>query len=1148
MHRPQWIAQTASLDQVVRHAVNNHSDSRNGSGGGGTFQSTSLLSSSALDGVSAASAVSRLVVQGSPSASVAQTPTVQAIHVLCHRFLETYATPEALARDTAWWSTEAARLHAAHFDGNAHTDIPGEAPPAAPGGWGEFIRHIVEVMESTHHIATAQRLEDSVPALSLPPMRQADTPGEVNVMQLSSEVQNGGWESLELLDSSPHGDEAAAAMHRDEECLRVIEAALQSDAHHCEEAEQLDSLRYLLKHRPELIVQSENVVDLERMVIDRACSQMKSGWLEAALSLFLFLPPRAQMDMVHAASSAVTTLACTGEPPGLLLVGFLHRLLLELPHGWLPLLDNEVTEVFVRVLRDVAVPFGRLLDELDPHAVWLERWSARPSFALSLDAVLRSHRSLVDDLAAQLPSSHATCVLLCLLPQLSECIVPQDPSTASSQQPWPRMFHALLQLLCGEIWMDAGVYDAGAHSLCRCAGALPPAEKEKCLDVVSRAVLDWVPTADSPAHDAQLAFALRLLATLLTGDGEQALWCSPLTWKLVDGPLFTQSRAWLLTRQRRLPSTQMLSRALQQDVVDVVRECWTRLLQAHTPKLPATLAAVVKDACDGGSAFRWTELVRVSTTVAGWAALQPYMYTIADGITHMPARWAELLHAIVEVGGGTLERSSEMGVVSTSSIHTSDKKTSRASACLRSLTPHGVALLLRWSTCPLAREGLAEAARDASLAFLRGSPHEAAQRMRWPLLWPVEAYPKVGCSDLSLIEDAFEVARAARAGACYQSIHLLLRSTALPSDDGADGCDPGRELLEELWGQLVDLWLAPAQLTPDSAGSGSLSVVPANRLPFGEDTLLTLLCAMALSVLVRPSAEFRAWFDPTVAQRRIRQLRHLCEERRGVDPVYFMVRFITSGKGRKRLPAIFLEGFEAELTVDAVCDVSSFTEGEAMPAGDISAAAAAATAEEEVQHPQAMLLHSSSGCSPPALEAEARTATPSPKFEVLESVARVLLANRAALRVTRQEVEQCLARRSADEWASYADTEARVLSVCAELEEQHSASAALLSSAHVDILFLVSLCLHSWLSLPATHSTPARRKLYWAALGFFSEHGIAAYDALVARSIALHVERAARESAGFVKEAALFPLSRPIPLPSALFAHLLVRPFALVTS
>ncbi|KAG5474588.1 hypothetical protein LSCM4_03761 [Leishmania orientalis] len=1127
MHRPPWSTQTASLDQVVRHAASSHSDSRGSSGGGGTFKSSSLLSSSALDGVSTAAAVSRLVAQGSPSAPVAQTPTVQAMRVLCHGFVERYDTPAALARDTAWWSRKAAELHAAHSEGDMYTHMPGEVPSATAEGWSEFIRHITEVIESTHHITSVQRLEDAAPASSLSPMQKADVSGEVDVLQLGGEVQNGAWESLDILDSSPHGDGAAAAMHRDEECLRVMEAAIRSHDHHRdEEAEQLDSLRYLLKHRPELIVQHESLADLQKTVIDRACLQMKSGWLEAALSLFLSLPPRAQLDMVHAAVSAVSTLTRTGDPPSLFLVGFLHRLLVELPQGWLPLLDYEVTEVLVRVLRDVVVPFGGLLSEVDPHAVWLERWSARPSFDLSLDAVLHSHRSLVGELAAQLPSSHATCVLLCLLPQLSKRIEPQDPSKSSSQQSWPGLFCALLRLLCDEVWLDAGVYDVGANSLCCCAGALPPADKENCFDVASGAVLDWAPAAASPADVARFAFALRLLATLLADAGDQALWCSQLTWKLVDGPLFSQSRALLLAQKQRLPSSQALFRALHLNVSEVVRECWTRLLQAHTPKLPAALAAVVKDARDGGSAFRWTELVWVSTTLAGWAALQPYICTVADDINHTSAHWAELLNAIVEVGGSALD---------TTSTGTSDGKKTHVSGFLRSLTPYSVALLLRWSTCAAAREGLAEAARKASLASLRGSPHASGRRMRWPLLCPVEAYPKVGWSDLSFLEDAFAVARATRAGACYQSIHLLLQALTLPADDGVDGSDSGPELLEEIWGQLVDLWLAPAQLAPDSAGSDGFSAAPRNRLPFGEDSLLTLLSAMALCVLVRPSAEFRAWFDPAVSQRRIRQLRQLCEERRGVDPVYFMVRFITSGKGRKRLPAILLDGFEAELTVDAVCDVDSFTEGEALPAGDVNAAAA--TAEEEVRQLQAMLIHSSSRCSPPP-----------PRSEALAAVARVLLANRTALRVTREEVRLCLARRSVEEWASYANTEARVLSVCAELEHHHSACAALLFSAHVDIVFLASLCLRSWLGLSVTHSTHARRKLFWTALQCFSEHGIAAYDALVARSIALHVERAARESAGFVKEAALFPVSRPIPVPSALFAHLLVRPFALATN
>ncbi|GET89943.1 hypothetical protein, conserved [Leishmania tarentolae] len=1145
MHRPLLPTQSASLDEIVRHAAGGHSNNRKDSGGVDTGASMSILSYSAPNGVSTAAVVSRLAVESGSSVLLAQTPTAQAMHVLCRGFIETYETPEALAQDTAWWSGEVACLHAAHTEGKYLTRVPAEVPSGMVG-WGEFLRHMTEVVESTHHITSAQRQEDAMPALPLSPMRKPDASGELNVLKFGSEGQNGGWESLDILDSSPHGGGAAAAMHRDEECLRVLEAAMQRPTHHDEEeAELIDSLRYLLKHRPELIAQHENFADLQQAVIDRACLHEGSGWTEAALSFFEALPPRAQLDFVHATISAVGSPGRTGKPAGLSLVGFLRRLLMELPQGWLPLLDYEVTEVFTRVLRDVVVPYGRLLSDVDPRAAWLEKWACRPSFALSLNAVLHSHQCLLDDLVAQLPSPHAACVLLYLLPQLSECTEPHGPSTSLPQKRWPALFRTLLELLCGEVWPDTSFYELGAHALCRCAGSLPPAEKEASFDVASKVVLGWAPAMAAPSYEAQLVFTLRLLATLLADADEKALWCCPRAWKLLDGPLFSQSRALLLTQLGRRPSAHSLLPAPLFDITNAVHECWTRLLQVQPRKLPTALAAVAHDVCGGGSAFRWTELVWVSTTLAGWTALQPYMQSLKEGVTRQSACWGELLDAIVEVGGGAFDSTSEMWAASATSISTSTKKKLHSPGCLRSLTPYSVALLLRWSTCAVARDGLAGAARDASLAILRGSPHAESQRMRWPLLLPVEAYPQAGWSDLSFGEDAFGAARAARAGACYQSIYLLLGSIALPGDDGGGGGgQSGRELLEEIWGQLVDLWLEPAQLTSDLSSSAVSCTVPTNRPPFGEDSLLTLLSGMALCVLVRPSAEFRAWFDLAVAQKRIRQLRRLCEERNGVDPVYFLVRFLTSGKGRKRLPAILLDGFEAELTVDTVCDVDSFTEGEALPTGEI----ASAVTEEETQQLQAMIRRLLSSHSMPPSK-EKTSVVPHPHYsEAVAAVARSLLVNRTALRVSWHDIELCLARRSPEEWASFVNTEARVLSVCAQLEKEHSASTALLSSAQVDTVFLVSLCLRSWLGLPTTHTTPSRRKLYWTALQCFVERGIAAYDVLVARSIALHVERALRESSAVVKEAVLFPVSRPVPLPSALFTHLVVRPFALVMS
>ncbi|KAG5500351.1 hypothetical protein JKF63_03443 [Porcisia hertigi] len=1149
MHFPPRANHTESLDDVVRRATNGPSGiCSSSSGGGGAVSFTSLLPSSVVDGVSTAAVVSRLAAQGGSSAAVASTPTVRAIRWICDRYLETYEKTEELARDTTWWSREAARLRAAHIEGKSQLHVPCEAPFAKGRGWNELMRRAFDVMESSHHTAAvAWQEEDTRSPSSLSSSKEkTNMSGEVNVLQFESDLQPGVWESLEILDTSTPGGAVSAAMRRDEECLRTLEAAIRSPTNHLfDETEQLDSLRYLLKHRPELIVQHESFADLQRIVVDRVCLSEGGCWTETALSLFQALPPRAQLDFVYAVVSAVRSLAGAEEELSAIPVGFLHRLLVELPQGWLPLLDHEVTDVFVRVLTDVVVPFGKSLSNVDPHATWLALWWARPSLSLSVETILKSHRSVVDDIAAQLPSPHAACVLLWLLPQLSECGEAQSLSAFSSLQSWQELYHTLLRLLCEPVWRDSGVYLVGAPALCRCAGSLSPTDKGSCLEVTSKVVLGWDPAVASPVDDAQFSFALRLIATLLTSSGEKAMWCSTHMWGLLDGPLFAKSQELLITRGRQLTSPHVSFRTVTLEVSDVVRECWTRLLEVHTPNLPNTLASVINDVWGSGGSFRWSELVWISTTVAGWAAIKPYVEAFRDDVTRSPPHWEELLNAIVEVGGGALDTTSKFWACPTTSRLPVEKREPCGSGCVRSLTPYGVALLLRWSTCTAARDGLAEAARNASRALLRLSPHTVGRRMTWPLLWPVEVYPQVGGSDVFFSEDAFSVARAARAGVCYQSIYLLLESTALPAGGRTGRCDSSREPLENIWGQVADLWLDPAQLTQDSASNDDSSAGTINRPPFGEESLLTLISSMALCVLVRPSAEFRMWFDPAVAQQRIRQLRRLCEERRGVDPIYFMVRFITSGKGRKRLPAILLDGFEAQLTIDTVCDVDNFAEGEALPIGDITAVTSTEEEEEEVRQLQLHTLHVLSGLDPSACETKVPAPFPTRLSETLAAVIRTLLVNRTSLRLTWQDIEKCIVRRSAEEWALYANTDARVLAVCEQLEQHHSASILLMSSAHVDVVFLVSLCLRSWLALSTTHTTPARRKLYWTALQYFTEHGILAFDVLLARSIALHVERALRESAAFDNGAVIFPVSRSIPLPSALFSFLLVRPFSL---
>lgn len=1152
MQQQPWPGSALSLDQVVRRAAvgAGHREGSHQSAGA----STSVLFASAhLDTVAAvatAASVSQLAADGSAqTTALTQTATVQALQALCRSFVARCAAggEAGLAADTAWWSGEAARLHAANAGGEL-TDAAAAAgaPPSASPGWSDFMRQASEVLESTHHIAAVRRQEDATATPSVSQRPRPDAAADVNVLQLgSSGAVNGAWESLEMLESTELGNgvsSSSPAMHRDDAALRAVEAAVRGGATRAsEEAEVLGSLAYLLKVRPELIAQHEDSAELQRWLMDCLCRHADPGWADAALALFHALPPRSQLDFTYTVIAALSDEPRTSAGAATAhthVLRLLQRVLAELHQVWLPLLDSEVTELFVRLVDEVLVPFAALFDEVDPSPLWLSQWASRPSFVLTMDTLIRNRPDLVHALTEELPHVHAAVVLLIALPLLS---LDAAGAPAPAPVPWQDLFRRFLRLLCGEPLTAPAALEVAAHRMGLCVGKLTPADKADVFEAASAAMRRWSPAEASPQRNAQFVFALRLLTRLLVEPGGVEPWCSSPMWQVVDTQLFAKTRALVQACQERppLPAPKLFV-ASTLDVVTVVRRCWARLLRAHADRLPQALATSVRDVwgasptpAKGSNLLRCRELVQMSTTLPGWAALRPHVAAAAGATTHAAAHWADLLAAIVDVGGGAGAAPLASPTPAAATPRRPGKPRRRSHSCLRILTPRGVALLLRWATCAAACDGLCEAARAASVAFLRTTAHAAHRRTRWPLLWPVETYPSAGPADLSAAEDAFDHASATRAGACYQSVHLLLRAVMVSSSNGDDAT-----FFEESWGQLTDLWLAPAQLSSDAP----VPERPVNRPPFGEASLLTLLATTALCVLARPAVEFRAWFDPVVAEPRIRQLRRLCEERRGVDPVYFMVRFITSGKGRKRLPAILLDGAEAELTVDTVCDVDSFTDGEALPAGDL--ASAGCTAQEAQE-----LLMSALGPSPMSslLAADTNTAaagTACPSDPVVKLV-RALLANRAALRVTAMDVEQCLARRDAEEWACFADTDTRVLAVCALLEQQYPACVAMLTSGHMDVVFLVNLCLRSWVELPPTHSTPARRKLCWTALQYFCDHGVAAYDGLIARSIAAHVEKSQRECAGVVKEAVVFPVSRPLPLPSALFVLLLVRPFAL---
>ncbi|KPA85546.1 hypothetical protein ABB37_01816 [Leptomonas pyrrhocoris] len=1246
MHHLSSFHDTPSLDDVVQQAVQHHSSS----GGGGA--STSTPPSSALH-----AALTQLTDSNSSlSSELTRTPTVQALHKFCRTFVERYHTPDTLLLDTAWWASEAARLRGGEA---SSSNRPPQLPLSATlttAEREELLLRTVRLLRATHQskkptevygggntvAAGGARHLDITAGGSLsshPPHH--DVGGDVNVLQFDDpplmNEQEGNWESVELgggTDLQRSGG-MQGRVSQEGECLHVLETWIEDmlngdgkaeDAKEHLEASRLESLEYLLHHRPELVTRHAELFTLQHLVAVSTCSNPSGHWAATAFTFFQALPARAQLDFLHHVIENLRDGRPRTEDSDVLLMTFVQQLLHEFPENWLPLLDSEVTGVFLGVVSCVVVPFAAVLGQVDAEAVWLAQWCMRPSFMLASDALIDTHPLVVRELLTEVASSsHAVCVLLHLLPAMCRRSDGGDGGAPAALTPaggeateakeheahepsWAAPFHALQHLLSeSPPRFTRAVYELGSRTLCACATQLPPQAKERCITDLTDVLLQWpsqgkedAVSAATAAAEAPFLFSFRLYTELLCETSEAEPWCPDSVWGSLDVPMRTQMQlaATAAAADSALhPRNAAEPSAFASETLEALQHCWSRILCCRASKLPHALAALVEDVAASCAdvpdsptrLFTWNTLIAVSSTLCGWSALQPHLPRLARGLSSCSSagRWAPLLQAILEVSGSVALAS----VTPISRTHSRTPSSSRKSSASRSprtpayrhvdfLSPRCVALLLRWCTFAEARAGLVVASREAALYFYHCTQRPDAKGSRkksktptprstkqWPLLWPVEAYPQSGHTDLSCNEDTTASAHHVRSLACYESLALFLACTALPvvqrAPSVADDAENDAEALVGVWQQLEDLWLAPALLLHEGEvppRTTALSTPPlatglVNYPPFAEDSLLTLLCALALCILIRPSAEYEAWLSPGVAQQRLRPLRRLCVARRGVDPVYFMVRYITSGKGRKRLPAILLDGCEAELTVETVIDVSDFTEGEDLPGGEV-ALSVSEDAVNELLTASFLAVKSMAKNSPTQNDcagADGRSGSSGEKDLLLwpsevMTLARTLLGHKHALRTTPTALQQLLASRTVSEWTEFMQHDERALALSKVLGTSHPAVLAILRGAHVDVVYLASLCVAGWLWPPATHLTSARRKLCWAALQYFSHHGIAAYDGYVARNLAAHVERVYHENLSGVSEAVIFPQSRALPLPSSLFVLLLVRPFTLAVA
>lgn len=1057
---------------------------------------------------------------------------------------------------------------------------PSDGFPVQPATWKSLTQRANTILLETHYTSShVERAAENGPSSVLvPPPATAVRPAAeaADVLRLDDGVDP--WEALECDDVSLLGATGGELGYKKQvDALRIIDLFVStaepsggpwSNATGTPSSslsvtppslEVLQAIQYTLDRRPELLTQHAAADVLLSGVVSAALQATEAG-ISVAKGLYKVLPGRMQLWFVQLlleqlqpppqSVSSSSEKERYGESAGRIFQearsDFLFGIIAELPQSWHTLVDSEVEELFCVVMEKWIFSELGFLEVVDPTATWLAQWCTRPAMEGILRRFTACNSPYIRRLKSLLPSSHTAAVLLLLLSSSFTIEVGELPpfptiSSTESRAVLLDVFHRLTRLFSSDTSLPPELYTCAADSLLRCLSSLMPSEQD-VVGVMYEEFFTAVLTADEAMCPAQAQLLLQLLCFILLHYSEQQ-WMTAAEWQRVDGEL-----------------SQRLDRLI--DVADTDTPCvpasslclfWRQLLPRHWSSLPTISSYTVAHLLGTSSSFfaassstdAMSVVISLSSTALGWSYLIEQLYrhcqSSADRKCNgrgsgLRIQYGRLLRGILFFDAESLRQPEKEDDEDDDRDKSKRRRSdgSRGSLTARLIPMTVVERLLRWCSCSILREGLQRAARELCQRRLEAQDgqnfHERGEAA-YLLPCPLEELPAAIAPSLAYFELTVGQDQAIHHIGLYQAVATLLCSAALPppswqTDASGDPGAASSPVLERILGQVQQLWMYDPPV-----GDGSTVV---NCPPYGEDSLLYLLSAAVLLLLTSPAAEYSMWFDGLPARQRMRALRLFCQDRRGVDPVYFMIRFLTSGKGRKRLPAILIDGYEADLTVETFCEVSSFVDGESLPSGE----AAATVTRDAVL---ALLNGSFDRAEKLNFSGEWPVA--------LETLATLLLAHRSALREVGTNASALLSRQTAGEWLKFMKTSERACAVAHLLETTHPEACALLSRHHVDLVFLTSLCVGNWLSLPLTHTTTIRRKLFCTSFKYFAANGTAAWESFVAQSMVEFVLKVNKECLRPVDNSfAISPLSRSLLLPSPLFAFLLVRPFTLAST
>ncbi|RNF13108.1 uncharacterized protein Tco025E_06298 [Trypanosoma conorhini] len=538
-----------------------------------------------------------------------------------------------------------------------------------------------------------------------------------------------------------------------------------------------------------------------------------------------------------------------------------HRLLLCTSESIVAFLDDEIAQLLLQGLR-VVVEHLEDFSVLDSQALWLKRLLVRPSLGCNIALLPIREPGLINKLAAAMPISHVLGLMLTMLP-----LWVKGPGDATT---FTLVFEKLVDaLLSNHVRCDL-VEDA---MVCvdRCVRGLCVEKRQEQFNKVYRFLISQEYSEVRDSVGRLLRLLLRFVVPS-TYESNRSYRLSLAQVRSLEEKLLRRSEHW--TKKASVHQA-------------VVGDFWWELLRWHATDLPKVVARAVRAVCRHekrvGSPWNEGHLVAISYSISSWRGLEEVLEDERRA-GHLDYR-ALLLHLCAgapRMPSGSQKQQQQQEY---EKKEREEEDEQQPQPPVR-VCPTAWWLLMRWCTNACARRGLFLATTEVLLSL--AADRDVADGAL--LAIPVEEFEALlHVPQLTPVQEV----RQRRMLAAMLSVRLWI-ATLCPLSPTPGVAD--LDVTEMVARQLQTYWV-------EYNGNVSLP-----NEPFGEDSLLLLLCVLSLNRL-SGAGDANECSHGHVLQA---ALQELLKERRGLDPVWQLLQFLTTGVASDRLAAVLAHRFGAE--------------------------------------------------------------------------------------------------------------------------------------------------------------------------------------------------------------------------------------------